>query len=164
MSRRRFVVSLLVLVSICVLTLACSSNSPVIPSNPAAGVADQGRSLSHGEGRMCWGTWELSVDLKSGEVEVSTIDPQGHPLSLARLQEGDFFGEISLVTGRPRNASVRVLQPAELVRLAKTDFDQVIDHHPDVLKVLQESLHLRLGEKFKALGIFRDIPAKEGMV
>jgi cAMP-dependent protein kinase regulator len=102
--------------------------------------------------------------IKSGEVEVFTIDPQGHPLSLARLQEGDFFGEISLVTGRSRTASVRVLQPAELVRLTKADFDQVIDHHPDVLKVLQESLHLRLDEKFKALGIFRDIPAKEGMV
>jgi hypothetical protein len=51
-----------------------------------------------------------------------------------------------------------------LVRLTKKDFDQITPNHPEVLKVLEESLHLRLGNKLKALGVFQDSPGKEGMV
>jgi len=102
--------------------------------------------------------------IKKGEVEVFTMDARGAALPLARLKEGDFFGEIALVTGRPRTASVKVLQPAELVRLDKKDFDQITADHPEVTEILQESLHLRLGNKLKALGVFRDSAAKERMV
>jgi cAMP-dependent protein kinase regulator len=102
--------------------------------------------------------------VKKGEVEVFTSTPQGAKVSLGRLKEGDFFGEISLLTGRPRTASVKVLQPAELVHLTKRDFDEVTVGHPEVRRILEESLHLRLGDKLQALGVFRDSPAKEGMV
>jgi cAMP-dependent protein kinase regulator len=102
--------------------------------------------------------------IKKGEVEVFTHAPQGGPLTLARLEEGDFFGEISLLTGRPRTASVKALQPAELVRLNKKDFDQITANHPEVKKILEESIHLRSANKLRALGVSRDNPAKEGMV
>ena len=85
-------------------------------------------------------------------------------MTLAQLREGDFFGEISLMTGRPRTASIKVLQAAELLRLAKNDFDQIIENHPEIKPILEESLHLRLENKMKALGVFRDSPAKEGLV
>lgn len=102
--------------------------------------------------------------IKKGEVEVFTSTPQGAKVTLGRLKEGDFFGEISLLTGRPRTASVKVLQPAELVHLTKKDFDEITVGHPEVRRILEESLHLRLGDKLQALGVFRDSPAKEGMV
>lgn len=102
--------------------------------------------------------------IKKGEVEVFTTDGQGATIVLARLQGGDFFGEISLLTGKPRTASVKVLQPVELMRLAKNDFDQIINNHPEVLKILEDSLQLRLEGKLRALGVFRENPAKEGMV
>jgi len=101
--------------------------------------------------------------IKKGEVEVFTRDIQGEVLPLARLREGDFFGEISLVTGRPRTASVRVLQAAELLRLGKEDFDQILKRYPKILSVLEESLRHRLGGKMKALGVFRESPKKEGV-
>jgi len=102
--------------------------------------------------------------IKKGEVEAYTESPRGEKLPLARLKEGDFFGEISLLTGRPRTASVKALQPAELVRLNKKDFDQIAAHHPAVMKTLEEFLHLRVANKLKALGVVQDSPAKEGMV
>jgi CRP-like cAMP-binding protein len=102
--------------------------------------------------------------IKKGEVEVFTSTPQGAKVTLGRLKEGDFFGEIALLTGRPRTASVKVLQPAELVHLTKKDFDEITVGHPEVRRILEESLHLRLGDKLQALGVFRDSPAKEGMV
>ena len=102
--------------------------------------------------------------IKTGQVEVFTLDVKGAPMTLAQLREGDFFGEISLLTGRPRSASIKVLQPAELLRLAKNDFDQIIENHPEIKQILEETLHLRLENKMKALGVFRDSPAKEGLV
>ena len=85
-------------------------------------------------------------------------------MTLARMKEGDFFGEISLLTGRPRTASVKALRPVELARLNKKDFDQIAARHPTVMKILDGFLHLRLANKLKALGVVQDNPAKEGMV
>ncbi len=102
--------------------------------------------------------------IKSGEVEVFTLDPKKEKLILATLQEGDYFGEISLITGRPRTASVKVLRAAELVRLDKKCFDRIVARHPETLKVLEDSLQTRLENKLRMLGVFRSIPAKEGMI
>ncbi|MGE5254702.1 MAG: cyclic nucleotide-binding domain-containing protein [Planctomycetaceae bacterium] len=102
--------------------------------------------------------------IKSGEVEVFTLDPKKEKLILATLQEGDYFGEISLITGRPRTASVKVLRAAELARLGKSNFDRIVARHPETLKVLEDSLETRLENKLRMLGVFRHSPAKEGMV
>ena len=102
--------------------------------------------------------------LKSGEVEVFSSDSQKEKVILATLKEGDYFGEISLITGRPRTASVRTLRPAELVRLGKEDFDRIVALHPETLKVLEDSLQARLENKLRMLGVFRNSPAKEGMI
>jgi cAMP-dependent protein kinase regulator len=102
--------------------------------------------------------------LKSGEVEVFASGSQKEKVILATLKEGDYFGEISLITGRPRTASVRTLKAAELVRLGKEDFDRIVALHPETLKVLEDSLQARLESKLRMLGVFRDSPAKEGMI
>ncbi len=99
--------------------------------------------------------------IKKGEVEVFTRDVLGGILPLARLAEGDFFGEISLLTGRPRTASVRAREEVELLRLQKADFNRILKTHPEILTVLEESLRYRLGNKLMALGVFREIPGKE---
>jgi CRP-like cAMP-binding protein len=102
--------------------------------------------------------------IKRGEVEVFTSDGKGEKLILANLKEGDYFGEISLISGRPRTASVKVLRPAELVRLSKKDFDQFVARCPEAMKVLEDSLQTRLENKLRMLGIFRNSPAKERMI
>jgi cAMP-dependent protein kinase regulator len=102
--------------------------------------------------------------IKSGEVEVFTADAKEEKLVLATLREGDYFGEISLITGRPRTASVKVLRPAELVRVSKADFDRVVAQHPDTMKILEDSLQARVENKLRMLGVFQNSPAKEGMI
>jgi cAMP-dependent protein kinase regulator len=102
--------------------------------------------------------------LKSGEVEVFASGSQKEKVSLAMLKEGDYFGEISLITGRPRTASVKTLRPSELVRLGKEDFDRIVALHPETLKVLEDALQARLESKLRMLGVFRNSPAKEGMI
>ncbi len=102
--------------------------------------------------------------IKKGSVEVFTRDPKGGTLTLAILREGDFFGEISLITGRPRNASVRGLQDTELLKLSKDDFTNMVEKHPKIKEYLREIMLLRLEDKLRAQGVFQESPGKEGLI
>ena len=47
------------------------------------------------------------------------------------LTDGDFFGEIALLLGQPRTASVRAVDYCDLYALDKEMFDRVLGNHPD---------------------------------
>jgi CRP/FNR family cyclic AMP-dependent transcriptional regulator len=56
-----------------------------------------------------------------------------------RLGAGDFFGEISLIDGGPRTATVTAETPVVAVRLSRRAFDQVLRAEPGLsAKVLEE--------------------------
>lgn len=58
---------------------------------------------------------------------------------LNRLIPGDFFGELALLTGAQRKATVVASEDTQLFRLSKDDFDQMIVEHP-ALKTAIESI------------------------
>lgn len=68
--------------------------------------------------------------LRSGEVEVLK-DSQGGKV-INRLKQGQFFGELALLTGAPRAASVRAVSEVSVYRLSKADFDQIITSIPQI--------------------------------
>jgi ATP-binding cassette subfamily B protein len=51
---------------------------------------------------------------------------------LTVLTDGDFFGEVALLSDAPRTASVRALQPSSFLSLAKRDFEELLRAHPEV--------------------------------
>jgi len=57
---------------------------------------------------------------------------------IADLKEGAFFGEISMLTGQPRNASVVALNSCELLELDRPTLDEITKTHPHVWDVLRE--------------------------
>jgi putative ABC transport system ATP-binding protein len=59
--------------------------------------------------------------ISEGEVRV---ERSGH--EIARLGSGEFFGELALLSGNPRNASVVPTQPLEVYVLGETDFHEAI--------------------------------------
>ncbi len=61
-----------------------------------------------------------------GSVEVLRATPEGGTESLARLEDGDPFGEVALTTDAPRSATIRTLTPCELVTLAREDFLELL--------------------------------------
>jgi len=61
-----------------------------------------------------------------GEVEV--VDE--HDSVLARLHDGDFFGEMALLTDNPRNATARTASFCDLYVLGRESFKQVAVRHP----------------------------------
>jgi putative ABC transport system ATP-binding protein len=60
--------------------------------------------------------------ISEGEVEV---ERQGH--EIARLGPSEFFGELSLITGEPRNATVVATSPLDAYVLGKADFRAAIE-------------------------------------
>ncbi|HEX8073087.1 MAG TPA: peptidase domain-containing ABC transporter [Pyrinomonadaceae bacterium] len=72
--------------------------------------------------------------LRSGSAEVVKESDGGKVL--ARLKEGDAFGELALLTGQPRAASVVTRAPASVFRLEKADFDRIIAAAPKVREAL----------------------------
>jgi hypothetical protein len=63
-----------------------------------------------------------------GKVEIMSRDEQSVQ---ATLGDGQFFGEVALVKGQPRNASVRAVGYCDLYALEKETFDRIVAHHPE---------------------------------
>lgn len=61
-----------------------------------------------------------------GLCQVLLKDPDGNERELDRIGQGQGFGEEALVSGDPRNATVRALTRASLVRLAAQDFARLL--------------------------------------
>ncbi len=64
--------------------------------------------------------------VKSGSLTVSRRTGPGEFEILARLEEGDAFGEAALLSGEARNASIFADRDSVLLRLAKSDFDALL--------------------------------------
>lgn len=70
--------------------------------------------------------------VKAGQLEV-LLEPDQH---LATLEMGDVFGEIAILSSTVRNASVRTLGPATLLRLSKAAFQTVAQRYPEIREKL----------------------------
>jgi CRP-like cAMP-binding protein len=64
--------------------------------------------------------------IKSGEVVVTAGSETGEK-TVGKLGEAEYFGEIALVTGQPRTATVTSVSETELLILEKSDFDAVVE-------------------------------------
>lgn len=90
--------------------------------------------------------------ITSGEVKVYTRGSgQGGSVYLAKLGEGDFFGEVSVLTGKPRTATITAATPTELLRLDKDKLDTALSKYPGVRKVLDDFYKKRAKHTVEAM-------------
>jgi tetratricopeptide (TPR) repeat protein len=91
--------------------------------------------------------------IASGEVKVYTrgTAQKGGSVYLAKLGEGDFFGEVSVLTGKPRTATITASQPTELLRLDKEKLDNALGKYPGIRKVLDEFYKKRAKHTVEAM-------------
>jgi uncharacterized membrane protein len=67
-----------------------------------------------------------------GQVAVTVPNERGEHVVLNLLSAGGFFGEISLLDGGPRTASIRATQPTTLCQLGREQFHEFLRQRPDV--------------------------------
>ncbi|MDX1583825.1 MAG: cyclic nucleotide-binding domain-containing protein [Thermoanaerobaculia bacterium] len=68
--------------------------------------------------------------VKDGEVEVVREDGDGGRRVLARLGEGEYFGEMALLSEAPRNASVVALTDVKVLAISHRDFQSLFSGIP----------------------------------
>ena len=92
--------------------------------------------------------------VKSGIVEVRKKDPvTGIDFLVVQLSEGAAVGEMSLLTGKPRTATVSTVAPTTLFTLTRADFRNLLTQHPEISLGLARILAERLEDATKQVGI-----------
>lgn len=80
----------------------------------------------------------------NGRVKVFLRDYHGSELELDILGESEFFGEISLLTGKPGSACVAAIDSTMVMELSYTPMRKLVQENPAVKKVLLEYYYDRL--------------------
>jgi CRP-like cAMP-binding protein len=78
--------------------------------------------------------------VESGEVAVLVGRAGGSTAEVARLGAGKFFGEMSLMTGERRSATVQAIDDATLVRVDKEAFHDILAASPGLAEQITRIL------------------------
>jgi CRP-like cAMP-binding protein len=89
--------------------------------------------------------------IRAGTVEVIATASDGRPVHIRDLQRPAFFGEMALMTGEPRNATIRAQCDAELLELSRDGFTELFKLHPDTAAKMSEVIALRMTERRELL-------------
>lgn len=79
-----------------------------------------------------------------GKVKIVRTDEKGREVILSILSENDFFGEMAILDGSTRSASVFALEMSEIFMIQRKDFLELMHSHPQVAVSLLRELTLRL--------------------
>jgi small-conductance mechanosensitive channel/CRP-like cAMP-binding protein len=82
-----------------------------------------------------------------GRVEISILAADGSKIALAELGPGESFGEVSLLTGEKRSATVKALEDTEAVVVTREDLRGIMQETP----FLAESLSLQLEKRLREM-------------
>ncbi len=77
--------------------------------------------------------------LVEGAVEVA-VEKDGGEVIVARMQAGDYFGEMSLLTGEPRTANIRAVTAGAHYRITREAISPVIGADPELMGLLSRNL------------------------
>jgi CRP-like cAMP-binding protein len=81
--------------------------------------------------------------IKSGRLRVSAKNPRGEVFLSIEMLPGQYFGEMALLTGEPRSATVEATEDSELLMLDKEDLRMIMRDNPQVATVISQVLAQR---------------------
>ena len=81
--------------------------------------------------------------LTKGQAEVRVAGATGEEKKVAELDAPSFFGEMALMTGAPREATVVALSDVECLRLDKDDFKEILGRRPEIAQAISTVLAKR---------------------
>ncbi len=74
--------------------------------------------------------------IQTGKVHVST-SRSGKKIHLATLGPGACFGEVALLSGHPRTATVMTTEPSAMLCFSKQEIEEVLSAYPKIRKLLE---------------------------
>ena len=96
----------------------------------------------------------------AGCLEVTARAADDGPMAtLAHLGPGEYFGEMSVMTGAPRVATVTALEETELLEVGKESFASILAAEPRLVEALGKELRARMADRAQAVaGAGRPLP------
>ncbi|MEX2035555.1 MAG: Crp/Fnr family transcriptional regulator [Xanthobacteraceae bacterium] len=98
--------------------------------------------------------------IEQGLLKVSIIAPSGAERILAIVGPGAIVGELSVIDGRPRSASVAAVRDSELSFVSRAVFQSFADQHPQVYRHLVTLLASRLRDTDAVVAAGSFLPLK----
>lgn len=86
----------------------------------------------------------------SGSLKVSVLSAEGKEISFVVLRQGDFFGELSMIDGRKRSATVTAIESTELLVLGHAEYERLLREHPHTATGFLSHMLLTLANRIRA--------------
>lgn len=86
----------------------------------------------------------------SGSLKVSVLSDEGKEISFVVLRKGDYFGELSLIDGRKRSATVTAIKVTELLVLGHSDYQRMLQEYPHTATQFLTRLLLTMANRLRA--------------
>ena len=93
--------------------------------------------------------------IEEGSVEVSKLSPHREKQVLAVLEKSEIFGEMGLIDGLPRSATVTALEDCVVCVFTKETFNNLADHNPESLIPIFKVLVRRLRSTLELVGTLK---------
>ena len=90
--------------------------------------------------------------IASCSVQVYMTGVDGRETILSFLERGDFFGEMSLIDGEPRSASVRTVTDSQMLIIYREGFLSLVKQYPELAMSLLSEMSKRLRKANKQIG------------
>lgn len=71
--------------------------------------------------------------IREGEVKACKMAPDGELFTLTIMKDGEIFGEMSFLDGRPRSATIVAISDLQTIIIDKNDFETLVDDHPRII-------------------------------
>jgi CRP/FNR family transcriptional regulator, cyclic AMP receptor protein len=100
--------------------------------------------------------------VRKGDLRVTREHSDGRAIALATLGPGDLFGELAMLDGEARSASVETLTDSELLALPAADVRRLLADHPEISVKLIAALTKRLRETNERVArqSFQTVPSR----
>jgi len=99
--------------------------------------------------------------IDKGSVEVLVTDQDGRQTKVAELGAGKFFGEMSLLTGEKRSASIRAVADVKVLVVEKKDISPILTANPKIAESLSKMIEQRQKENLERIAKSRAISEEE---
>ncbi len=105
--------------------------------------------------------------IKRGAVKITKKLSSKNEQVLANLVDGDFFGEMALLDGSPRSATVTAISPVKMLELYRASLQEFVDKEPrigvkvlyNLAKIMAERIR-ESGDKIRDILIWKDLKRK----